>query len=1461
MGMPAESEVSSNGNVCDNDNDNLSASGAVKLVSSDCKGNGVIIQGGDGDGGGGGEDHSGTGKQGVNFSSDDTNPNLNVFVPSNDDSSIPVPVSEPSDGNDDNGDSNEGLSEDVPNGKHTATEVDHGSPSKSDVDGDYDSVDTLNRDSLNKADDVESDSFPGAATKVILDNGSVSGEMDFKSSAASELDDQETEVAPLALESVTEGVDPNEPGQEELPGPDVDVNGANSLVLDSATVLLDNGTESLHVNREPQEDAILVSSICSKSSEGVVDSEPSAAASVEDHQDSEVAAGFSLESVVVKVDSHEPDLAATESGDVLHEPEDDVSVLISSESVEVDDFSQSASTKQQIDDAHGNLPAGTVMFLQNGTVEDSAVHHVIDPEPSPAPEHYNQKPEDAAADLESDVHSVVLLDTTRSADEPQEEISVMFTNKCLEADASQSAITIQQNAGTDDRTAGTQVILQNGEAEESVVCKLVHHEIGSEASPPPGHDGQESEVPASLLESDVDIVHSHKPELAVDKLQEDNILPISSKSSEADVSQSTTAEHNLKSFNNELVGPQESDATCSDPQQAEVQLDTELVTLAEQAKPEVLDQLQSSPVDISETSTELPSGPQQHQQTFDAIVESVPSGLDKENEAEQSKYEVDLTSSTETTIGTVPSHTEDHLSVPPSSGGSQDVNEMNELDESSASGYGLSSSPISRDDKVQHEINVDAARYPDIEVPDEISVKLPEIAREHETALEAVISAESNVINTDEVTESATDLGSEISKIPEGGISCPATDERSADIVTSKDVSDEKFVHSMHACSADITTPITEFELGITDSRGKVSIHHVDDASDAPKVVILHEPTATHSVPSHAEGRPAVDEMNSATMDSEDCALACKPEVSDNSIAADENTPNSILKIKDGEQEGHQLPESDIQNDDKLIGQESESVEKSHSDETSMRLLDSSTGDALAGQDASVGLLTRPFQFLIKIPRFDDSNIREQIKHAQLQVDEKTKIRDDFRQEIQKLKENCYDYSAEREAAWSDARSSKRSLKAKRVEIDSLQVVINKVKNAISVEDIDARIYHMEHMIQHETLPLKEEKQYIREIKLLKQHREQLSSSIGNQDEVQQALNERGEIEERLKILRKELEHLKDEVFKKDAIARAAEKKFENENTKFKELRAQFEQANDTRQLAWQHLQSLRKDLYDKNKLFRTYKDNAAAASDFAATRDTEALHRLCHNQVETIMDLWNKDDEFRKEYVKCNVRSTVRRLGTLDGRSLGPDEEPPVLPSFEWLDRSVSKPTNTVSVVETPLPKQVNQTKPVKNVLAAEHKKVTEGEEKNQTSKNTEVVRQTQTLGNGTGPTVLQVRERNDEISEKEYIPTKEELELARKEEELRKKESEAKLREQRRVEEKLKALEAVERKKRIAEKAQMRAELRAQKEAEQKEKVMFSLPIMYVIRGEGFLLAAGSRIRNFLFQFPRDKINMFKL
>ena len=194
-------------------------------------------------------------------------------------------------------------------------------------------------------------------------------------------------------------------------------------------------------------------------------------------------------------------------------------------------------------------------------------------------------------------------------------------------------------------------------------------------------------------------------------------------------------------------------------------------------------------------------------------------------------------------------------------------------------------------------------------------------------------------------------------------------------------------------------------------------------------------------------------------------------------------------------------------------------------------------------------------------------------------------------------------------------------------------------------------------------------------------------------------------------------------------------------------------------------------------------------------------------------MELWNKNDEFRKEYIRCNTRSTLRRLRTLDGRSLGPNEEPPLIPTV--FNERVSK-GNSVSLQSAV--EQEKQNVQVETEKVKEKPIVKAVEQKNQTTKSKKPVKP-DLLGNGLA--TVSGRDEIEEAKEEESKLTKEEEELARKAEELRREEEAAKLKEQRKLEEKAKAIEALERKKRNAEKAQARALLRAQKEAEQKEKV----------------------------------------
>ncbi|CAN4121767.1 unnamed protein product [Withania somnifera] len=462
-------------------------------------------------------------------------------------------------------------------------------------------------------------------------------------------------------------------------------------------------------------------------------------------------------------------------------------------------------------------------------------------------------------------------------------------------------------------------------------------------------------------------------------------------------------------------------------------------------------------------------------------------------------------------------------------------------------------------------------------------------------------------------------------------------------------------------------------------------------------------------------------------------------------IEVNQESANMSIKITGTEEMTGGL---DWSSDDKLMCEQSGDAEISNTNEVLAASSDCSSVDVAAARDMNV-IAVKGFYFLIRMPRFDDEKIREHIKVAESNVDEKTQHRDAIRQKIRNKRANCQTRGAEFEAAKTQERDDRKQVRTKRAGISTFQDMIDKAKNAVAVGEIDNR------------------------------------------------------------ALKKELDNLKVKASKAETIAMAASHKFEDESRKLKELQAQFKAADDIRQEAYEELRSLKKGLYEKNVHFRTYKDKATLASEHVRNREMEALNHLCVDQVERYMELWNKNDEFRKDYIRCNTRSTVRRFGTLDGRTLGPDEEPAVLPSYRVgrVNRVVASVDKVNSVSQPPFSHQ-EKLVVLKDEIKDDNTVPQAAEGMNQVEKTNEARKPIQ-------------RERitADEPKEAEQLPTAQELEAARKEE-LRKREEVSRLKEQRRLDEIAKAKEALERKKRNAEKAQLRAELRAQKEEEQRLK-----------------------------------------
>ncbi|XP_042400630.1 golgin subfamily B member 1-like [Zingiber officinale] len=506
---------------------------------------------------------------------------------------------------------------------------------------------------------------------------------------------------------------------------------------------------------------------------------------------------------------------------------------------------------------------------------------------------------------------------------------------------------------------------------------------------------------------------------------------------------------------------------------------------------------------------------------------------------------------------------------------------------------------------------------------------------------------------------------------------------------------------------------------------------------------------------------------------------------------------------------------------ERLLDNESKSIQgESGITENNPVLVKDPGGSTLDGEKPDAGLGKPQVCYIIRIPRFIDNQLSTNIQIAQSEMNEKTERRDSFKVSIEKQKVICNDFWKKFEDAKAETRVARAAVNAKRQQMESLQLMINKWKNVHSVEELDAKIQSMEFELQHVTIPLKEEKKYIHELKQLRHQRDQLTSNLNSSEEIDEAFESKEQIEEQFKLLKKELDSLRTELLQAEGNANAARKNYDVEQQVLKGLQQQFRDADALRQKAYGHWLALKNILTEKNKHFNLYKSDQISAERYLSSRDLRGLLSHCSKQVENAMAMWNNDEEFRMQYVKSNMNSTLRRLRTADGRSLGPDEEPPVMQTNQLRVTGSSPQQNKISEIVPPsLGKKVETSKEV-DLFPAPQAATNKPSVKQKKSAKPILKEVKEIVITGVPDEEIAIDDKASVLTKEEEELKKKAEELAKKEEELRKEKTAAGLKELHRLEQIAKFKEAEERKRRLAEKAQARAEFRAQKEAEQREK-----------------------------------------
>ncbi|VAI19111.1 unnamed protein product [Triticum turgidum subsp. durum] len=426
--------------------------------------------------------------------------------------------------------------------------------------------------------------------------------------------------------------------------------------------------------------------------------------------------------------------------------------------------------------------------------------------------------------------------------------------------------------------------------------------------------------------------------------------------------------------------------------------------------------------------------------------------------------------------------------------------------------------------------------------------------------------------------------------------------------------------------------------------------------------------------------------------------------------------------------------------------------------------------------------LMKPHKFfIVKVPKLAGDDVWARVQDAQVHLDRLTQERDAINARKKKQKAAFDEYREKLETARKEENEARVAHAGKRNVLDGVRSTIGKLNQATSVEEIDELIVRKQRTMEHETISLKEEKLFIKEINELKAQRKQACSNMGSEAEMSEAFHQKDHIHEQHKNLKKEADLLFKNLKSLEENRKKIQKSFEDERAALRKLNDDLYAANEQRQQAYENWVELRGEPGKKNKYFFMYKKDRDAAGKLLSSGDMDGLQSYCNNQVEGFMEMWNKDDDFRRLYVEANQISTLRRLGTHDGRSLGPDEEPPVIPSNNYSRRPNNPSQLTVSSPNVPI--TTSEAAPEKSTAVV----VPVEEDSFPVLPPTQTHKQAKPKAAGSGSTQKEITPAPAPAPAPEVVDVKQ-------------------------IEK--------ERKKKKAEKAQERAEFKARKEAEMKEK-----------------------------------------
>ncbi|XP_030549719.1 proton pump-interactor 1-like [Rhodamnia argentea] len=455
--------------------------------------------------------------------------------------------------------------------------------------------------------------------------------------------------------------------------------------------------------------------------------------------------------------------------------------------------------------------------------------------------------------------------------------------------------------------------------------------------------------------------------------------------------------------------------------------------------------------------------------------------------------------------------------------------------------------------------------------------------------------------------------------------------------------------------------------------------------------------------------------------------------------------------------------------------------------------------------------------YMVKYRSYEDPSIKVKIEQADKEIQRRNLAKFQITETLREKRSERADLIAQLKALGVENRNFNIILDEKRKDMEPLHEALGKLRHAntggrgsglcSSEEELNLLIQSLNYRIQHESIPLTEEKQLLREIKQLEGTREKVIANAAMKAEVQKSVGEKEAIQDRVKLIGAGL----DEVRKDQQVVKAKIKVLKEEleaiDAEIKSFQDELSNVIQKKDIAYETIQELRRKRDEGNACFYRNRTLLNQAKELAARRDVRAIEEIAHSEVENFFALWNGPRSFREDYENRIASSLDFRQMSRDGRTKSPDEKPVavVRDSVSLETESLVKASAKKAAKEDPKTMVQHNTAPAQKVQKETVKNV---QKETVTKVQKETVTKVKDIE--TTPEHHELAEKENADSQKppkRTPPVVNEVDLV-------------KLKEMKREEEIAKAKQAMERKKKLAEKNAAKAAIKAQKEAEKKLK-----------------------------------------